>query len=33
MTSLVVVEAHQDMNEILEVTSEDIDHEKGTVPA
>ena len=30
MTSLVVVEAHQDMNEILEVTDDDIDHEKGT---
>lgn len=28
MTSLVVVEAHQDMNEILEVTADDIDREK-----
>ncbi|MDE2430089.1 MAG: D-alanyl-D-alanine endopeptidase [Burkholderiales bacterium] len=30
MTSLVVVEANQDMNEVLEVTDEDIDREKGT---
>ena len=30
MTSLVVVEAHQDMNEMLEVTDEDIDKEKNT---
>ncbi|MFZ6658940.1 D-alanyl-D-alanine endopeptidase [Undibacterium sp. TJN19] len=30
MTSLVVVEAHQDMDEIIEVTNEDIDKEKGT---
>ncbi|WP_394781520.1 D-alanyl-D-alanine endopeptidase [Undibacterium sp.] len=30
MTSLVVVEANQDMNEVIEVTNEDIDKEKGT---
>ncbi|MES2104838.1 MAG: D-alanyl-D-alanine endopeptidase [Pseudomonadota bacterium] len=30
MTSLVVVEANQDMNEMIEVTNEDIDKEKGT---
>lgn len=30
MTSLVVVEAHQDMDEMIEVTNEDIDHEKNT---
>jgi D-alanyl-D-alanine endopeptidase (penicillin-binding protein 7) len=30
MTSLVVVEAQQDMDEVLEVTDEDIDHEKNT---
>lgn len=30
MTSLVVVEAQQDMNETIEVTNEDIDKEKGT---
>ncbi|WP_408058320.1 D-alanyl-D-alanine endopeptidase [Undibacterium crateris] len=30
MTSLVVVEAHQDLNEQIEVTTEDIDKEKGT---
>lgn len=30
MTSLVVVEAHQDMDEVIEVTNEDIDKEKGT---
>jgi serine-type D-Ala-D-Ala endopeptidase (penicillin-binding protein 7) len=30
MTGLVVVEAHQDMNEILEVTSDDIDREKNS---
>lgn len=30
MTSLVVLEAQQDMNEVLEVTEADIDREKGT---
>jgi len=30
MTSLVVVEAKQDMNEMLEITNDDIDKEKGT---
>ncbi|MBY0573837.1 MAG: D-alanyl-D-alanine endopeptidase [Undibacterium sp.] len=30
MTSLVVIEAKQDLNEILEVTNEDLDKEKGT---
>ena len=30
MTSLVVVEAHQDMSEEIEVTADDIDKEKGT---
>ncbi|MGZ3254659.1 MAG: D-alanyl-D-alanine endopeptidase, partial [Burkholderiaceae bacterium] len=30
MTGLVVVEAHQNMDEVLEVTSEDIDREKGS---
>ncbi|MFZ6875448.1 D-alanyl-D-alanine endopeptidase [Undibacterium sp. Di27W] len=30
MTSLVVVEAHQDMDEQIEVTNEDIDKEKNT---
>ena len=30
MTSLVVVEANQDMNEAIEVTNDDIDKEKGT---
>jgi len=30
MTSLVVVEANQDMNEEIEVTTDDIDKEKGT---
>lgn len=30
MTSLVVVEAHQDMDEMIEVTNEDIDHVKNT---
>lgn len=30
MTSLVVVEAHQDMNEVLEITADDIDREKHT---
>ena len=30
MTSLVVVEANQDMNEEIEVTNDDIDKEKGT---
>jgi serine-type D-Ala-D-Ala endopeptidase (penicillin-binding protein 7) len=30
MTSLVVVEANQDMNEMLEVTEEDLDKEKST---
>jgi serine-type D-Ala-D-Ala endopeptidase (penicillin-binding protein 7) len=28
MTSMVVVESHQDMNEVLEVTADDIDREK-----
>ncbi|HYD79665.1 MAG TPA: D-alanyl-D-alanine endopeptidase [Paucimonas sp.] len=28
MTGLVVVEAHQDMNEVLEITADDIDREK-----
>ena len=30
MTSLVVVEAHQDMDEVIEITPDDIDHEKNT---
>ena len=30
MTSLVVVEANLDMNEIIEITTEDLDKEKGT---
>jgi D-alanyl-D-alanine endopeptidase (penicillin-binding protein 7) len=30
MTGLVVVEAHQNMDEVLEVTSDDIDREKGS---
>jgi D-alanyl-D-alanine endopeptidase (penicillin-binding protein 7) len=30
MTSLVVVESGQDMDEVLEVTTDDIDHEKNT---
>lgn len=30
MTSLVVLEANQDMDEVLEVTTQDIDTEKGT---
>lgn len=30
MTSLVVVEANQDLNELIEITTEDIDKEKGT---
>ncbi|MCH8622678.1 D-alanyl-D-alanine endopeptidase [Undibacterium sp. TS12] len=30
MTSLIVVEAHQDMDELIEVTNDDIDKEKGT---
>ena len=30
MTSLVVVEAKQDLNEMLEITDEDLDREKGT---
>lgn len=30
MTSLIVMEAHQDMNEIIEVTDEDVDREKNT---
>ncbi|MBV8665014.1 MAG: D-alanyl-D-alanine endopeptidase [Burkholderiaceae bacterium] len=30
MTALVVVEAKQDMNEILEITEEDVDHEKNS---
>ena len=30
MTALVVIESHQDMNEILEVTSDDIDREKNS---
>jgi D-alanyl-D-alanine endopeptidase (penicillin-binding protein 7) len=30
MTSLVVVEAKQNLNEILEITDEDLDREKGT---
>ncbi|MFZ6749522.1 D-alanyl-D-alanine endopeptidase [Undibacterium sp. Ren11W] len=30
MTSLVVVESNQDMNEIIEVTTDDLDKEKGT---
>lgn len=30
MTSLVVVEAHQDMDELIEVTNDDIDKEKNT---
>ena len=30
MTATVVVESHQDMNEILEVTSDDIDREKNS---
>lgn len=30
MTSLVVLESNQDMNEIIEVTTDDLDKEKGT---
>ncbi|MEN9866824.1 MAG: hypothetical protein RL748_2414, partial [Pseudomonadota bacterium] len=30
MTSLIVVEANQDMNELLTITEEDVDHEKFT---
>lgn len=30
MTSLVVVEAKQDLNEMIEITNEDLDKEKGT---
>ncbi|MGZ5781491.1 MAG: D-alanyl-D-alanine endopeptidase [Burkholderiaceae bacterium] len=30
MTGLVVVEAHQNMDEVLEITSDDIDREKGS---
>jgi len=30
MTSLLVVEAGQDMNEVLEITEADVDHEKNT---
>lgn len=30
MTSLVVVEANQDLNELIEITTDDIDKEKGT---
>jgi D-alanyl-D-alanine endopeptidase (penicillin-binding protein 7) len=30
MTGLVVVEAHQDMDEVLEITTDDIDREKGS---
>jgi D-alanyl-D-alanine endopeptidase (penicillin-binding protein 7) len=30
MTGLIVVEAHQDMDEVLEVTNDDIDREKNT---
>ena len=30
MTALVVVEAKQDMNEVLEVTGDDVDHEKNS---
>jgi D-alanyl-D-alanine endopeptidase (penicillin-binding protein 7) len=30
MTALVVVEAKQDMNEVLEVTNDDVDHEKNS---
>jgi serine-type D-Ala-D-Ala endopeptidase (penicillin-binding protein 7) len=30
MTSLVVVEAKQDMNEVIEITNDDLDKEKGT---
>lgn len=30
MTALVVVEAHQDMDEVLEVTADDVDHEKNS---
>lgn len=30
MTAMVVVEAHQDMDEMLEVTADDIDHEKNS---
>jgi len=30
MTALVVIEARQDMNEILEITESDIDHEKNS---
>src|SRR5690606_15506530 len=30
MTALVMIESHQDMNEILEVTSDDIDREKNS---
>jgi serine-type D-Ala-D-Ala endopeptidase (penicillin-binding protein 7) len=30
MTSLVVVEANQDLNELIEITNDDLDKEKGT---
>lgn len=30
MTALVVLDSHQDMNEILEVTSQDVDYEKNS---
>jgi serine-type D-Ala-D-Ala endopeptidase (penicillin-binding protein 7) len=30
MTAMVVVEAHQNMDEVLEVTSDDIDHERNS---
>lgn len=30
MTSLIVVEAKQDLNEVIEITNEDLDKEKGT---
>jgi D-alanyl-D-alanine endopeptidase (penicillin-binding protein 7) len=30
MTGLIVVEAHQDMEELLEITPDDVDHEKNS---
>ena len=30
MTSMVVIDAQQDLHQVLEITKEDIDHEKGT---
>jgi D-alanyl-D-alanine endopeptidase (penicillin-binding protein 7) len=30
MTGMVVVQAHQDMNEVLEITADDVDHERNS---